>query len=292
MLFTPLETMNLFKPILYEMAARNLELIGPIHFQRYIEQHSISHAKTCQYISVDSIESLSPELRDAGIMVFRLGSRPGSQGTHFGLSKYTNGWDDFFVHDKKLILQARQEDFSPTVPLRNLLAFQLLPKITETSFVNLAVGSGLLQYALGIKDSNYQVVPATGQSTFTFKIKPKPVSSPPWEHINGQVEIDALFIGRRNGKDCLFVVEAKSGPPTGNLAKHKLCYPLAALRSKVPSDIEIIPIYLKTWSEEDGFHFLVAECTASKSSVIIISELATRSVHHLVLRGFGDQPAI
>lgn len=280
--------MRVFDPALREMAENGLEVLGPVPFQHYIETFKLQSARTWHYVSVDSLDRLSPELKDAGVMVFRLGSRVGVTGTHFGLAKYKHSWSDFFLDDKELLSRAEIQVFLPNVSARRLFSFQLLPKLTETSLVNLAVGSGLLQHALGLGEPHEQVVPATGQSTFTFKISPTSNLATPWEHINGQVEVDALFVGRRNGKECLFLVEAKAGNPNGTLAKHKLCYPIAALRTELPSYIDIIPIYLKTWPETDGQHFLIAECSSGNNSIVVISDLSPINVTHMVLYGFGS----
>jgi hypothetical protein len=264
-----------------------LDTYGPIPFQAYIAQHHLPAARTWQYVSVDSLDRLSPDLREAMTMIFRLGSRSGVNGTHLGLAKCLNGWNDYFLDDRELIKQAAPDAYLPSASARRLFAFHLLPKLTETSLVNLAVGSGLLQYALRLSEGEEQVVPATGQSSFTFDIAPRLGMPIPWQHVQGQVEIDALFVGRRDEKECLFLVEAKSGSPTGTLAKHKLCYPLAALRGEVPEYIRIIPVYLKTWTENDGQHFLITECSSGDNIPIVITEFVPTRVHHLVLHGFG-----
>jgi len=279
--------MAIFDAALQEMANASANTYGPIPFQTYLTTHGLRPSGTWQYVSVDSLARLAPELRSAGTMVFRLGSRSGASGTHFALAKYINGWSDFFLIDKDLAALSDPEVFLPRVSTRRMFAFQLLPRLTETSLVNLALGSGLLQHALGLKDTDEQIIPATGQSTFSFPIFPHQRAHEPWDHINGQVEIDALFIGQRNGKETLFLVEAKTGLPRESLAKHKLCYPLAALRKTVPNYIDIVPVYLKTWAETDGRHFLVVECSIETNAPVVISELTPSRTHHSVLHGFG-----
>jgi len=143
-----------------------------------------------------------------------------------------------------------------------------------------------MQYAIGLDDSGDFCVPATGQSTFSFNFKPRSDLPDVWHHENGQVEIDALFVGRRSGREQLFLVEAKTGRPNGSLAKHKLCYPLFALRSFVPDYIEIVPLYLKSWSENDGRHFLVTECAFPAGGLTSISSMEPVRVFHGVLHGF------
>ena len=93
----------------------------------------------------------------------------------------------------------------------------------------------------------------------------------------------------RAGKEALFPIEAKSGRPGGSLAKHKLVYPFAALRTTVPDYMEIVPVYLKVWSEDDGQHFLVCECELPATSPSVVSELTVRSTNHLILHGYGGR---
>ena len=275
--------MKIFEPALGDMVASGMEFYGPTSFKKYLDEHGFEQAGAWQYVSVDSLDRLSEDLRDAGVMVFRLGSRPGVVGTHFGLAKYSRGWGDYFLIDKDLLSIATQEFFVPCIPIRQRLAFQLLPKLTETSLVNFAVGTGLLSRVLRIEDGCDLIIPATGHSSFTFTISPRPAMRQLWDHLKGQVEIDALFAGKRDGKDCLFLVEAKRGRPSGTLAKHKLCYPLAALLNEVPESMQVIPVYLKTWSERDGQHFLISECAYKNVNPVIISELEVLSVYHVVL---------
>ncbi len=219
-------------------------------------------------------------------MVFRLGKKPGAVGAQFGLARHDGSWNSFFLNDRELLEEAEIQEFVPSVSDRRLIAFQLLPKLTETSLVNLAVASGLLQHALNITEDHEQVIPATSQSTHTFKFFPRVPMESPWEHIRGQVEIDALFYGKRNGRETLFLVEAKSGVPSATLAKHKLCYPLSALRPCVPQEIDIVPVYLKTWKDSGGRKFLVVECTTGKMGDVVISQFRPVRASHWVLKDF------
>lgn len=280
--------MSVFATALEEMDRFGLDVWVPGSFKHYSEQVGETGLRTPQFISVDSIDRLSPLLRESMIMIFRLGSRAGSSSTHFGLARCRHDWNEYFLIDKDLCTSALPEVFLPAVSARRLFSFKLLPKLTETSAVNLAIGSGLLQYALELDDSLDYCVPATGQSTFTFDFKPRKDLSDVFSHEKGQVEIDALFMGRRRGREQLFLVEAKTGKPEGSLAKHKLCYPVAALRNSVPKYIQIVPVYMKSWSESDGRHFLITECQLISEGVISISELEPIRTYHGVLIGFND----
>ena len=277
----------MFEAAINEMIEANSETFGPISFHAYLEANGIPAANPAPNISIDSLNKLKPELREAGVMVFRLGNHSGAQGTHFGLAKLENDWSDYFLMDDQLLDQSTPEIYLPNVTARHIFPFQLLPRLTETSLVNLAVGSGILHHALGLGNDDGRAVPATGQSTFTFNFFPRSGVEMPWEHINGQVEIDALIVGRRNEKETLFLIEAKTGRPNGSLAKHKLCYPLAALRDSVPSYLEIVPIYLKTWQEGSGRHFLVTECNSDLGAPSTITELNPAKVYHGIIHGLA-----
>ncbi|MFC1708088.1 DUF6997 domain-containing protein, partial [Planctomycetota bacterium] len=102
--------------------------------------------------------------------------------------------------------------------------------------------------------------PATGQSTFDFSVRPHAKLDAEWAHQAGQVEIDALLVGRRSGKSVVFVVEAKIGEPS-SLAKHKLVYPALAVAPRVPDGMEIVPVYLRVTATAEGLCFAVAECS-------------------------------
>jgi len=200
-----------FEIALREMDSIGLPTFGPISFQFYIAKNALEPARTWQAISVDQRERLAPELQAAQTMVFRLGAPSGARYTHFALAKCHGGWSDYFLEDTQLF------------------AFQLLPALTETSLVNLAVASGLLHHALDLDEPQTTIIPATGQSTFSFHFRPHPAYGICWTHDRGQVEMDALFVARRSGAEALFVVEAKSGRTFSNIAKHKLVYPCLAL---------------------------------------------------------------
>ena len=127
-------------------------------------------------------------------MVFRLGAAEGEQNTQFALARHVNGWEDYFLLDDVVFSSAGAEVFIPSVSMKELFAFQLLPALTESSYVNLALASGLLAHALRLDDERSAHVPATGQSTFSFQVHPHAAHAVRWNHRRGQVEIDALFI--------------------------------------------------------------------------------------------------
>ncbi|MBG9992225.1 DUF6997 domain-containing protein [Pseudoalteromonas sp. NZS37] len=248
----------IFHDLLQKMQAKEQKVSPPQGFQKYLSTNNLK-ANTAASISIDSIKKLPKTLRDYNTMVLRLGSRLGDNQTYFSLVKSSN-INDFFFNDQALFGQLQPELFLPNVSIRSLFAFQLLPKVTETSVVNLAIASGLIAEALNLKDDKTIVVPATGQSTFTFKFKPLDNEDVVLEHINGQVEIDAVFVAKRDGKEHLFVIEAKHGDKFDSLAKHKLLYPSLSLLQKLPSSMPIVPVYLRSIKTENGINFYIAEC--------------------------------
>jgi len=261
---------------------------GPVSFQAYIAQHGLEPARTWQALSIDSQERLAPELKVARTMIFRLGAPSGTRHTHFALAKCRDGWSDYFLEDTYLFADCQPEVFIPPVSLRQLFAFQLLPALTETSLVNLAVASGLLHYALDLDEPQTIIIPATGQSTFSFHFRPHPAYGVCWTHDRGQVEMDALFVARRHGAEALFVVEAKSGTAFSNIAKHKLVYPCLALQTHVPQYLAVIPVYLRVRRVDDGLHFYVCECKlpTDHDRVVSLANLSKKMVRHVVLVGF------
>lgn len=131
------------------------------------------------------------------------------------------------------------------------------------------------------------IIPATGQTVFSFKFQPHPSIETIWNHDRGQVEIDALFTAKRQGKETLFLVEAKSSSDISSLAKHKLVYPLLALRQHIPSYFDIVPVYLRVLHVGKSLHFLVSECAIETKPVMsLASLLPVGTPRKLVLQGF------
>jgi len=279
----------MFKTAILEMQENGASCWGPKSFQRYCQETGVTAANTAQHISIDSLGRLHPSLREQNCMVFRLGSPEGERNTHFGLSKCVTGWDDYFLLDVPLFGEVPPEMFIPTVSFRQLFPFYLLPSFTETSLVNLALASGLMAHALGLDEQTLPLASATGQSTFTFKFKPRPGEEAPWEHSRGQVEIDSLFTAKRAGKETVFVVESKAGDELDSLAKHKLLYPLLAIRGQVPVYMPVVPVYLRVVRRADGYHFFFAECEMPQMKADaseVLSELRAVSRKHFVIRLF------
>lgn len=249
-----------FAAALLTMAEEGSQTYGPIAFQSYLRDHGLSPKRTWSAISVDRLDALSPELKQAQTMVFRLGSDGRDHHTRFALARVHNGWSDFFLIDADIFRNTQPEIFLPSVAARDLYVFDLLPRLTESSLVNLAIASGLLSCALRLDEQSLSI-PATGQSTFSFDFRALDHLDTTWSHSNGQVEVDSLFLGRRNGKETLFLVEAKSSGSLSSLAKHKLVYPLLGVRGGIPEYMPVVPVYLRAVRDGCDMQFYVAECS-------------------------------
>lgn len=264
--------MALFDKALSEMTGSSF--LEPQPFLSYARQAGFSDAKPAYYISVQNLVGLSSELRAAGAMVFRLGSAAGSKGTNFALARHTGSWDDYFLQD--LTIFAGSTQLSVPGGIEDLRIFQILPKSTETSLVNLALASGVLRLALNL-DAGAALVNATAQGTYTFTVRPHLHLAACWQHVAGQVEIDGAFIAYRGGVETLFVIEAKVSDDLDSLAKHKIAYPMLALQTELKGAMPTIGVYLRVIRRRYGFEFCVAECVFSSPNQEISSLIPVRA---------------
>jgi hypothetical protein len=267
---------NLFSPAIEAMSREGDGCFGPVPFQSYLREHDLPYKDTATAISVDSRQKLSKDLVDSNVMVFRLGNHPGTNHTAFALARTREGWSDFFLEDEHLFSSLKIRSFDASRCTQDLTAFRFLPRLTEPSLVNLALASGLLGEALELDEAAIPIVPATGQSTYTFDVQPF-ADGPNWTHRQGQVEIDSLFFAKRSGKQVVFAVEAKRSDAFDSLAKHKLVYPYLALRNSLPSSMQIVPVYLRAVRNGGFWNFFVCECGFEDSAAFSLSSLtATR----------------
>ncbi len=183
---------RIFQPALTAISGKTGAVYGPMSFQDYLKEHRLPAAKTAASISIDSYERLPIELRNDDAMVLRLGSSPKGTGTQFVLVKLKNRLRDFFLFDSEVFTNQKWSTFIPPASMRNLFPFQLLPVLSESSLVNLAIVTGLMSSALGLEERNL-TAPATGQSIFTFELRAHSSFPEKLIHASGQVEIDALF---------------------------------------------------------------------------------------------------
>ena len=245
-----------------------LELLGDQRvmqfgsFDEYKKQADFPGTDTATAISVQTLATLNPELRARKVMVFRCGSE--RRFTRFALARGDCWPDDYFIRDEGF--DAEPKTFRSAAPTRELFSFRLI-KPVERTLVNLALTTGALATALDLDDHDYGPPGATGSSPYSFKFQPHSSDSTVLSHDSGQVEIDLLFVAKRGGEEVAFVVEAKqdearyrSDHPRSSLAKHKLLFPVLAIRPQVPPGMQIVPVYLKATVGEDNIDFHIAEC--------------------------------
>jgi hypothetical protein len=263
--------MGIFSRAIEELG--NAQHSEPRLFLEYLRTNNLRKVDTAAHISVQTLDGLPNDLKSAGVMVFRLGSPSGSKGTQFVLARYIKGWNDYFLSDEAVFAEARQ---LPDICLGNQLrVFEVIGDATETSLVNLAVASGALSVALDIDIESQQIIHTTAQGTYDFSVCPHPQISAAWNHVSGQVEIDAAFVSMRGGMETLFVVEAKVSDHFESLAKPKIAYPIYAVRqqlAKTNTDIPVIGVYLRAIRSGDrGYDLFIAECHFTDSGEAVAS---------------------
>lgn len=263
-------------PALQTLQESQTGIYGPESFRDYLRNNGNDPRdyRTAAEISIDTRTDLARKLERHDTMVFRLGRSPEGRGTQFALIQVADHLDDFFIDEDDFSSDKRTEfDYSPNGTDTDLLgrraqdileAYRLLPTFSESSLVNLALSTGLLSRALDLDVERIGTAPTTIASTFDFKFEPHPTQPTLLHHKDGQVEIDALAMTRRNGKRVLLVIEAKKGL-TRSLAKHKLCYPLLGTNTVASGSVaNIIPIYLRARSRDQHLLFDIYECAIPK----------------------------
>lgn len=257
---------------LQELDGRDTAIYGPKSFNGYLREigEDPRDYRTAAEISLDTYRDLPRVLRQHDTMVLRLGSSPSGRGTQFALVKVEGRLDDFFIHERGGSEGSRKNlDFSPNGADIDLLdrtardmleAYRILPNFSESSFVNLALSTGVLSRALDLDDESIGTAPTTIASTFDFEFEPHTRQRERLHHNNGQVEIDGVVITRRHGRRVMVVLEAKSGRKSP-LAKHKLLYPFLAMESRAPPSVtEIVPVYLQSYMEDQRLMYDIYEC--------------------------------
>ncbi|MWC31084.1 DUF6997 domain-containing protein [Paenibacillus sp. MMS18-CY102] len=276
---------EMFEPALLHMKNMDNAVFGPYSFLNYLRDNNIPNiSATPEAISIDSYEKLHQSAKDNSAMIMRLGQAPGSKGTQFALVKVKGKLKDFFLIDDS-IFETELTEYVPEDNVVQLKVFSLLPSLTENSYVNIGFSSGLISFALGVDQVKPIFPPTSCSSTFTFKFRPHSSISDEFIHSKGQVEIDAMFIEKRNNIDTLFIVEAKSDSIHRSLAKHKLLYPILGIAENVPLEIPIVPVYVKIKTSSMGIHFHVVECSIPdpRCRTVAYDELVVKRYSHLVL---------
>lgn len=266
---------RLFEQALAEMQGN--EFLAPRPFVPYARSQGFPEVKTADCISVQNYQMLAQELKEANTMVFRLGYESGSQAS-FALAKHTGTWADYFLIDDLIFKDCKI--LTAVIRQESLRIFDFLPRATETSLVNLAAASGLLQQALQLDDEKNPLVCATAQGAYNFEVRPHHNLAAVWNHKRGQVEIDGAFIAKQGGQETLFVVEAKVSSKFSSLSKHKVAYPMLAIEgetdfSKTEPTMPVVGVYLRVIREQSRFEFYVAECRFSS----VQREIASLAAH-------------
>lgn len=275
---------DVFEPVMSVLRSEEWGLYGPTSFQRYVMDNDLTASRTAEHISIDHLERLNSLLRREQAMVLRLGTAGDGPGTQFAVVKTPDRLKDYFLLEEECFTETHPVTYLPEASFRTLFPYFIFPKRTETSMVNLAFASGLIGQALNLDKPFPTAAPATGNSTYTFCFYAHSEYPKKLFHNNGQVEIDAVFVGSRQGKECLFILESKSGFYR-SLAKHKLVYPVLALAKYVPVDMPIIPVYLKVQQTDKDIRYHVLECDFPdpRQEVRGLNELAVVSHQYLSL---------
>lgn len=291
-------TANHWESALQELEKNGNGLFGPKSFRDYLEdiEEDPRDYRTAAEISIDTLRQLSSELRERETMVFRLGYAPNGAGTAFALVQLEDRLEDFFVQEHQYPVSERVRlDFSQngqdvdllTPQARDMLdAYRLLPNFSESSYVNLALSTGLLGRSLNLDADTIGTAPTTIASSFSFEFRPHSRLSHELYHNNGQVEVDAIIITRKHGKRTMLVIEAKTGKAR-TLAKHKLFYPYLAVKNLASEDIdEIIPIYMRANAEDDKLAYDIYEgaVNSAEGQQPAIDELTIADDYHFSIQ--------
>lgn len=272
-------------------------LYGPRSFRDYLRANEFDprNFRTAAEISIDTQSDLADPLRATDTMVLRLGSAPDGTGTQFALCQIDGQLQQFFIDEAdfdspepyELDLQAQGGDIHQfdQQTQEMLSAYQLLPRFSESSLVNLALSTGVVSRALGLDVERIGTAPVTVNSTFEFEFQPHPAIRASLHHNNGQVEVDTCFVTRRNGKRVAVVLEAKTGAAR-SLAKHKLFYPSLGIRSEAEGIVEeIIPVYCRAQRSDEAIRYATYECSpiavAAGTPTLTDVEVSSHSKHRL-----------
>ena len=101
-----------------------------------------------------------------------------------------------------------------------------------------------------------------------------------------------MIFGEVDGQATLFVIEGKLNSVPNTIAKTKLAYASMAIISsgKVPNNVNIVPVYVKTEYRQDdnSFHYFVSQFEMSDKSCEGILELSefkvipSKSMHYFI----------
>lgn len=169
-----MEQESIFLPAIQEMREKPISCREPESFDAYIKRNGLENAKqrrVVEYLSVQGFNGLDAGLKEERIMVFRLGSLPGTNGTAFGLARVSETWGEYFFFDDPLFGKLEPEVFVPKVPYSALYSLALVPTLTESSLANIAVASGLISEVLGCRSSGSSQYSSNGSKHLQLSLQ-------------------------------------------------------------------------------------------------------------------------
>lgn len=265
--------MSHWDPALRELKESNNGFYGPTSFIGYLRENDENpdNYRTAAQLSINKISQLSQALRDNDTMVLRLGRASDGPGTQFGLVHVPSQLDDFFVAEEPVDPGDRrvmdyssdgQDALTLSQSAQDMLkVYRMLPNFSESSLMDFALSTGILSRALNLDVEQIGTAPTTIASSYEFSFEPHPDRSAVFHHNNGQIEIDAIIMTRRNGERILLVIEAKEGSEQ-TLAKHKLYYPALAAKNSLSAEVDhIVPVFLRAQSGTNGLLYSIYECS-------------------------------
>jgi hypothetical protein len=289
--------MGIFTPAIEDMNALKKWYRAPQSFWQYLkdngeylQNNGLKMPKTpMEVISVDSLSKLKKELRESNTMVLRLGRSDDKRITRFALVKSESGnIEDFFFIDEDIFKDTKPQKFE-TERINNLDSFSILPSLIESSYINLAVFSGLLTKALGLEEGTLSIPATAKNSQYTFNVRPRCIDSMEWEHKQGQVEIDALFTAKKNGKPSVILVESKVSKKLDSLSKHKLLYPYLALKENIEEKgLDIIMVYMRIIRKKQNMFFYIMEALFQNELAIDSLMPGNRKILYMELGNNGN----
>jgi len=166
---------------------------------------------------------------------------------------------EYFLRDPDLQSEAPRQPYF--IPSRgDLVTFRLARKLTEQALINLGFTTGFIQKAWEYDEYSVTASPISVARTYSFELQLRSDLDQVIHREQGQVQIDALILGRRAGHEVLFVFEAKTDN-SQSLAKHKLVYPLLAISQQVQDKFPIIPFYLRIKRDDGVLIYCINECS-------------------------------
>ncbi|WP_313690222.1 hypothetical protein [Halobellus marinus] len=227
--------------------------------------------RTAAELTADTRQQLSSRLAERETMVLSLGRATDGSGTQFALVHVPDHLDDFFI-DERAFRPDERETVDYTAEGDDTLAlgqevqdmlevYRSLPTFSETGFLNFALSTGLFPERSISTLHRSALLRRPSRPASISNSEPHPDRPTILHHNDGQIEIDALVMTRRNGERVLLVIEAMCGGRR-NLAKHKLGYPALAAETSLSLDVDrVIPVYLRARPVKEGVRYSIYECS-------------------------------